>query len=72
MPEKFKALASIGAWVLFIFAWIIGISLFIQGIINEDLYGTEPPPMEIWAGSAVALAFAVGSVVVMILRKKME
>jgi len=28
--------------------------------------------MEIWAGSAVALAFAVGSVVVMILRKKME
>jgi len=72
MPSYFKALASVGAWALFIFAWIIGISIFIQGIINGDLYGSEPPPMEIWAGSAVALAFAVGSVVVMILRQKME
>ena len=72
MPQIFKALASIGAWVLFIFAWIIGISIFIQGIIIGELYGSEPPSMEIWAGSAVALAFAVGSVVVMILRQKME
>jgi cytochrome b subunit of formate dehydrogenase len=72
MPPIFKALASTGAWVLFIFAWIIGISIFIQGIIIGELYGSEPPSMEIWAGSAVALAFAVGSIVVMILRQKME
>ena len=72
MPQIFKALATIGAWTLFIFAWIIGISIFIQGIIIGELYGSEIPSMEMWAGSAVALAFAVGSVVVMILRKKME
>ncbi len=72
MPDKFKALASVGAWVLFIFAWIIGISTFIQGIIIGELYGSEPPSMEIWAGSAVALGFAVGSVVVMRLRQKMD
>ena len=72
MPEIFKALATITAWILFIFAIIVGFSLFIQGIIIGELYGPEVPSMEMWAGSAVALAFALGSVVVMLLRKKME
>ncbi len=72
MPQIFKALASVAAWVLFIFAFIIGVSLFIQGIVIGELYGSEIPSMEMWAGSAVSLAFGVGSVVVMILRKKMD
>ena len=72
MPPIFKALASIAAWILFIFAFIIGFSIFIQGIIIGELYGSQIPSMEMWAGSAVALAFGVGSVVVMLLRKKME
>ena len=72
MPGIFKALATIAAWALFIFAWIIGISIFIQGIIIGELYGSIIPSMEMWAGSLTALAFAIGSVAVMILRKKME
>ena len=72
MPNIFKALATIAAWILFIFAIIIGFSLFIQGIIIGELYGSEIPSMELWAGTAVSLAFGVGSVVVMLLRKKME
>ena len=72
MPDIFKALASIAAWLLFIFACIVGFSIFIQGIIIGELYGSHIPSMEMWAGSAVAFAFAVGSVVVMLLRKKME
>ena len=72
MPQVFKALATIAAWILFTFALIIGFSIFIQGIIIGELYGSEIPSMEMWAGSAVALAFGVGSVVVMLLRKRME
>ena len=72
MPDIFKALASIAAWILYIFAFIIGFSLFIQGILIGELFGSEIPSMELWAGSTVALAFGVGAVVVMILRKKME
>ena len=68
----FKALASIIAWVLFIFAWIIGLSVYFHGIIIGDIYGTAPPSMSTWAGSAVALGFGVGAVVVMRLRQKME
>ena len=72
MPNIFKALASTAAWLLFIFAIIIGFSIFVQGIIIGELYGSEIPSMEMWAGSAVSLGFGVGSVVVMLLRKKME
>jgi hypothetical protein len=72
MPPIFKALASVAAWILYIFAFIIGFSLFIQGIIIGELFGSEIPSMELWAGSTVALAFGVGAVVVMLLRKKME
>ena len=72
MPQVFKALATIAAWILFTFALIIGFSIFIQGIIIGELYGSHIPSMEMWAGSAVALAFGVGSVVVMLLRKRME
>jgi len=72
MPQIFKALASILAWILWICGMIMGFSVFIHGIMIGAVYGSAPPPMSIWAGFSVALGFGVGAVVVMILRKKME
>ena len=72
MPDIFKALATILVWVLWICGMLMGFSLFILGIIHGDLYGSTVAPMEYWAGFSTSLAFGVGAVVVMILRKKME
>jgi len=72
MPEKFKALASIMAWSLWIISWVIGLSTFVMGLVNGYLYGSEPAPMAIPAFFALSLAYGIGAVVVMILRKKME
>ena len=71
MPPIFKALASITVWVLWIAGMVMGFSGFIKGIILGDLYGGVTP-MPYIAGFAVALAYAIGAVVVMILRQKME
>ena len=72
MPQIFKALASITAWVLFVLAWVIGLSSFISGVVTGGLYGTEPPPMELPVFFALSLAFAFLAVVVMRMRQKME
>ncbi len=72
MPPVFKALATITVWILWISGLVMGFSVFIHGMILGDIYGTEVPPMSIWAGFAVALAFAVGAVYIMRLRQKME
>ena len=72
MPDIFKALASITAWVLWVSGMVMGFSIFIHGIMLGVLYGPEPPPMAMMVGFAVALAFGVGAVVVMRLRQKME
>ena len=72
MPPIFKALASITAWILWIAGLVCGFSTFIMGIITGTLYGGGPVPMSYWAGFAVALAYGVGAVVVMKLRKMLE
>ena len=72
MPDIFKALASIAAWALFIIAWVIGLSTFAMGIVNGVLYGDEPVPMVFPVFFAVSIACLLSSVIVMILRKKME
>ena len=72
MPEKFKALASITAWTMFIVFWVMGLSTFLKGLISGALYGGEPVPLVIPVSFAVALAYGVGAVVVMRLRQKME
>ncbi len=72
MPDIFKALASVTAWAMFVIFWVLGLSAFVTGLITGRLYGPEPPPMVMPAAFAVALAFGLGAVVVMILRKKME
>ena len=71
MPNIFKALATILAWIFFIAALVMGISAFIMGIITGNLYSGQPP-MVLIASFAVSLAMGVGAVVIMILRKKME
>ena len=71
MPQIFKALASITAWGMFIAFWVMGLSAFVMGLITGELYGGEPP-MVLIVSFAVTVAFGVGAVVVMILRKKME
>lgn len=72
VPPIFKALATITAWGLFIFAWVMGISAFAMGVYHADLFGTEATPVSYAIFWAVAGFYAIASVVVMLLRKKME
>lgn len=72
MPPVFKALTTIMAWTFWIVAWVVGLSTLIMGIINGDLYGTQPVPMSYWAGFAVAIAYGIGAVVMMKLRQMLE
>jgi hypothetical protein len=72
MPQYFKALATMMAWLLWICTWVMGLSTFAMGLINGVLYGSEPVPMVFPAFFACSLAMGVGAVVVMVLRKKME
>ena len=72
MPNIFKALASIGAWVLF----IVGLLLFVFAFIFWFGSPVDLGDMEIWcAGDSAAILGTVMvtlSVCIMILRKKME
>jgi len=72
MPSYFKALATVGAWIMFIAGMVMGFSTFIMGIINEHLFGSNVVPMEYDVSFAVAAFYVLAAVVVMILRKKME
>ena len=72
MPDVFKALATVGAWILFIAGMVTGFCTLIMGIINEHLYSSEVVPMEYPAAFAVAAFYVLAAVVIMILRKKME
>ena len=73
MPEVFKALATITAWILWICGLVMGFSTLIVGIIAGDLFNAaQTVPMAYPAMFAVAGAYAILAVVIMILRKKME
>jgi len=73
MPQIFKALASITVWVLWIAGMMMGFSTFVLGTMAGHLFNTtEPTPMSYLVAFAVALAYGIGAVVVMVLRKKME
>jgi hypothetical protein len=73
MPPIFKALATIMAWLLWIFALVTGFSTLAIGIIAGDLFSTEViPPMAYTALFAVAGFYAILAIVIMVLRKKME
>jgi len=72
MPDKFKALASIGAWVLFIMGLFVLVFAFVFWFSSP----LDPSTVKIWcAGDSAAILGTVMvtlSVCVMILRKKME
>ena len=71
MPSVFKALASISAWVLFLFGWwnILGATwgYFVSGPI-----GSTPVTYNILGIWALGAACFILSVVAMRLRQKME
>jgi uncharacterized membrane protein len=73
MPQIFKALATIMAWILWIFALVMGFSAFIMGIISGDLYNTTKAPHMAYAALfAIAGLYAIFAAVIMLIRKKME
>ena len=73
MPQIFKALATITAWILWISGLVMGFSTMIIGIIAGDLFNpAQPVAISYPATFAVAGAYASLAVVIMILRKKME
>jgi hypothetical protein len=73
MPNIFKALASITAWILWISSLVMGFSTMIMGIISGDLYNVgREMPISYPITWAVAGFYAILAVVIMILRKRME
>ena len=73
MPQIFKALASILVWILWISGLVMGFSTLLLGIIRGHLFAIGPQStMEYVAWFAVALAYGIGAVVVMKLRKMLE
>ena len=77
MPEKFKALASIGAWFLFIMGLLSFVFAFVFWF-SSPVFGSGggPSAAGVWcAGDSAAIMGTVMvtlSVCVMILRRKME
>ena len=73
MPNIFKTLTTIMAWILWIFALVTGFSALALGIASGDLFKVNTiPPMQYTALFAVAGFYAILAVVIMLLRKKME
>lgn len=73
MPQIFKALATIMAWILWIASLIIGFTTLIIGIFAGDLFSTGADmPMSYLILFALAGFYAIIAVVIMILRKMME
>ena len=73
MPQIFKALATIMVWVLWICGMVMGFSTLIVGTIAGDLFNAaKPVPMAYPAMFAVALAYGIGALVAMKIRKDLE
>ena len=72
MPDIFKALATIMAWIMWGSALLLGFGHMVMGIARGTLFGSDTPPMASAAIFAVAGFYAILAVVIMILRKKME
>jgi hypothetical protein len=73
MLPIFKALATIGAWTLFIVGWIFGLTNLIIAINKGVLFTVGAAGWaEVFAYFALAIVCITLSVVVMRLRQKME
>ena len=73
MPQIFKALATINAWVLFILGWIVLlIGVLIMPAIEGVFFAGTAPPLIFWVGFALAIGTLTLSVVLMKLRQMLE
>ncbi len=70
MPQIFKPLASITAWILFVSGYIALISRAVVWLVVIGFTGTDTSQLAI--DFFVIIALFLASVVVMILRQKME
>ena len=73
----FKTLSAIAAWILWVCGLVMGITTLVLGIMRGHLFSVNPyevntsfDPYVNWF--ALALAYAIGAVVIMVLRKKLE
>ena len=73
MPQIFKALASISAWVLFVFGMLSLVMTFVFMNMSQAQVGyAEPPAMQPYLGLAIGVASIISSVAAMKLRKGLE
>ena len=72
MPQKFKALATVSVWALFVGSWLCGLITFIIGIMKGYVFGAGPVPMSYYASYAISIGFAFAGGFMMIVRKKLE
>ncbi len=73
MPQVFKALATITAWILWISSLVMGFGTLIIGIMAGDLFNpAQVVPMSYPASFAVAGAYAILALLAMKIRKGME
>ncbi len=73
MPQIFKALATINAWVLFVLGWLVLlIGVLIMPSIEGVIFAGTAPPMLFWVALASAIAILTLSVVLMKLRQMLE
>ena len=73
MPNIFKALATITAWVLFIFGlFMVVITFIFMNVAQAQVGYAEPPPFQPSVNIAIGIASLVLSVVVMRMRQIME
>jgi hypothetical protein len=73
MPQIFKSLVTISAWLMFIFAWaFLVVGLIAGGFVGGELTGTQPPSMNFMAGIALSIGFAFAGGFLMLVRKKLE
>ena len=73
MPSIFKALASISAWVLFVFGlFSLVITFVFMNVAQAQIGYSEPPPIQPYFGLGLGVASIVSSVVTMKLRHMLE
>ncbi|MFC1899387.1 hypothetical protein ACFLXP_03550 [Chloroflexota bacterium] len=73
MSGTFKSLATIMVWVLWVSSLVMGFGTLIVGIIAGDLFNPGGvTPMVYPALFATAGLYGILSVIIMVLRKKME
>ena len=73
MPQIFKALATIRAWVLFIFGLLGIVGTFVMAVVGGKIFvpGVEPP-LQFFMGEGVSGLALILSVCAMKLRQMLE